>query len=62
VNPIFIAIFVLNAAVGLFILLSILRVAIGKAHFNSGGAAIFNFALLAANAGFAAWAFPQAFA
>ena len=56
------AIFVLNAAVALFALLSIMRVALGQARFHNGASAILNFALLAACAGFAAWSYPQAFA
>jgi hypothetical protein len=60
-NPAMLAIFVLNAAVALFVLLSILRVAVGQARFSDGPSAIFNFVLLAACAGLAAWSYPQAF-
>jgi hypothetical protein len=62
VNPIFVAILALNTAVALSCLLAILRVSIGKASFDSGSAVFWNFVLLAACSGFAAWAYPQAFA
>jgi hypothetical protein len=61
VNYFFLAIFILSAIVALFVLIAILRVAVGNARFNSPAAAVFNIAVFAACTTLAIAAFPMAF-
>lgn len=58
---IFFALLVLSAAYALFELLTILRVATGKARFTDNGAVLFHFSGLVISATLALWSFSQAF-